>query len=185
MLEFTIDEPVCIVPYDLRWPAAFEEVRRELARAIGRDAVPIEHFGSTAVPGLAAKPVIDVLVGFFRYPISAGDAAAFSELGYDGLGEAGVPDRLYFRHRPTAAAPGDGVAVNVAAVAHDGALWRDNVLLRDYLRAHPTEAARYERGKHAAVTAGAIRLLAYSDAKAARVADLLECARAWARQVGA
>ena len=56
------DDPVEVVSYDARWPAKFKRMRTKLAHALGTDAVHIEHVGSTAVPGLAAKPIIDIQV---------------------------------------------------------------------------------------------------------------------------
>jgi len=56
-------DPIVVVPYDEAWPSLFEEERDRIARAIGPCVEGIEHVGSTAVPGLAAKPVIDIMVG--------------------------------------------------------------------------------------------------------------------------
>ena len=93
-------------------------------------------------------------------------------LGYEDLGDAGVPGRVYFRKRTALR------AFNLALVEEDGPLWRDNLAVRDYLRAHPDEAAAYAAAKRAAIAGGATTLLAYSAAKANVLATLVEKARA-------
>jgi len=77
------NEPVRIVPYDASWPARFEAEKTLLRGAIGRWVTGgIHHVGSTAVPGLAAKPVIDILVGVEDLPSSRGCFAELEKLGY-------------------------------------------------------------------------------------------------------
>jgi GrpB-like predicted nucleotidyltransferase (UPF0157 family) len=130
---------VNVVLYDPAWPATFETLRNELARALATvPVVAIEHVGSTSVPGLAAKPVIDIDV-----IVAPGDvaraSAALAAVGYEPLGEMGVPDREAFR------APADGVARNVY-VTVDGCLsLRNHLALRAVLRANP--ALRDEYGE--------------------------------------
>lgn len=160
--EALFDEPVTVEPHDPRWAAlALDEIAR-LRGGLGPDA-RVEHVGSTAVPGLLAKPVIDLLVGVadLSQPLRLSD--------YEAFGEAGVPGRLYFRKRGP-------VCFNAQAVLHKGPLWSDALLLRDFLRAHPEEAERYAQGKREALAAGRT-LLAYSKHKAPLIEGLLERAR--------
>lgn len=168
----TLDEPIQIVDHDPRW---FEDYRSDAAEidiALAPWSPMLEHFGSTSVPGLAAKPIIDILVGLRQWPMVEGVANALRSLGYEYLGEAGVPGREYFRRRHFHDA-------NVAVVEYRSRLWNDNVLLRDYLRAHPMTAAGYSRAKKEAWLNGARTLLAYSKAKAAEMTALLDSARRW------
>jgi GrpB-like predicted nucleotidyltransferase (UPF0157 family) len=163
----TIDEPVELASYDQAWPSRFARERRRIRTRITRPA-RIEHIGSTAVPGLASKPVIDILVG-----VDPGDvdvvAQQIAAAGYEDLGEAGVPGRRHLRRRAAH-------SYNVHIVQLGGQLWRDNLALRDYLRQHPREAARYADAKRRAIAA-APTLLAYSDGKSAFVHDLVRRAR--------
>ena len=166
-----IDEPVAVRPYDPSWPERFARERTRLADALGPLARGIEHIGSTAVPGLDAKPVVDVLG--VDGPLDAHPAlAAVEALGYESFGEAGVPGRRYFRRR----AAGDDV--NVHVVAHGGEVWADNLLLRDHLRAHPDDARAYAEPKRRAAAAAPDSLLRYSDLKADVVRALVARARA-------
>lgn len=166
-----VDEAVEIVESRPEWPALFAAEADALRRALGVSAV--EHIGSTAVPGLAAKPIIDIQVGVAGPPDANQVTAPLAALGYEGLGEAGVPGRLYFRRRGAA-------AYNVHVVELGGSHWRANLAVRDYLRAHPYEAAEYAAQKRNALAAGAATLLAYSDHKAEFVSRLVQRALAWA-----
>lgn len=168
-----IDEPVTIVEWDPAWPVLYEADAAELATALGDRLRDIQHFGSTAVPGLSAKPLIDILVALAEWPPATRDRDMLAALGYEDFGEAGVPGRIYLRRRSKH-------GTNLALVEHGGALWRDNLLLRDYLRSHPHAAQEYGQLKSAIWLAGERDLLAYSSAKAGAVSALLEAARQWA-----
>src|SRR5262245_10016420 len=77
------EEPIRVVPYDPSWPRLFEEEREKLSAVIGKWLVgPIEHIGSTAVSGLAAKPVIDIMAGVESLTASRPAVAALREFGY-------------------------------------------------------------------------------------------------------
>jgi NAD-dependent deacetylase len=130
--------PLEVVDYDPGWPARFEAEAVRVRAALGDDVVAVEHMGSTAVPALAAKPVIDISVGLRRAELSEDRVAAMERLGYEYLGENGLPGRLFFR-RDEAGRRTD----HVHAVEHEGGHWHRHRAFRDYLRAHPDEAERY------------------------------------------
>ena len=158
--------PTHVVPYDPSWPARFAEERTTLARVLAPWlAGPIEHIGSTAVPGLLAKPIVDLMVGLPEL------SPSIRLPDYEACGEAGVPGRLYFRKR------GNAAAFNAQVVIKDGPLWRDALVFRDYLRAYPDEAARYAGAKRSAIESGANLLHAYSSRKAPLLLEILERAR--------
>ncbi|MFH8380235.1 GrpB family protein [Kitasatospora sp. NPDC018058] len=167
-----LDEPVHLAPYDPAWAVRGRALVERLTAGLGDLGVhaEVEHIGSTSVPGLDAKPLLDVQIG-----CAAGDVDAVvgyvRGLGFEHLGEAGVPGREYLRRRSERPA-------NVHVVGLRGQLWTDNLLFRDHLRGHPEAAARYARAKRdAALAAG--QLLAYSEHKAATVAELMAQARAF------
>lgn len=161
-----IDEPVHLEEYRAQWATLFLDERRRLIRVlkIGSDAV--EHIGSTAVPGLAAKPVIDIMIGSERYPPRETWTQGLIGLGYEPLGEAGVPGRVYLRLRT---AP----YRNIHIVARGGEHWVRNLALRDHLRRAPDAVRRYEVAKRAALGEGSSSLLAYSAAKSAVIQELI------------
>ena len=154
-----LDEPVHLAAWDAAWTwQAADEIAR-LTPVLGH----VEHIGSTAVPGLTSKPVIDLMA------IDPGGNIA-TTLGYEDLGEAGVPGRRYLRRR--------NPHFNLPLILPGSPHWTSNLALRDYLRAHPNEARRYAEAKQAA--AQFPTLLAYSEHKRTVVEDLLR--RALSRQ---
>lgn len=164
-----------IVPYDPDWPERFEGEADAVREALGPIVIEVEHIGSTAVPGLAAKPTIDIAVGVATLDdVDDAKIAVMQDLGYVFRGEAGVPGRLYFRKGETY--PRE---FHVSIVEWGGSLWHDYLLLREYLRAHPEEGAAYVDAKRAAEEAvGTGDPIAYWDHKREFVESLLERARA-------
>lgn len=129
---------VIVTEYDAAWPEWFARLRDAVWPAVADIAVSIEHVGSTAVPGLPAKPVIDLDV-VIRGP---GDLPAVIErlagLGYRHRGDLGIEGREAFR------APADApIAHHLYVCAADSLALRNHILLRDHLRAHPSDAAAY------------------------------------------
>jgi GrpB-like predicted nucleotidyltransferase (UPF0157 family) len=161
-----------VVPYDPTWPHQFEAARAELLAAIGPVVVRLEHIGSTSVPGLAAKPVIDMLASARSLQDGRAAQAALAELGY-ALVATGMPERLLYRRRA-----GPGVATHhLHVVAEDSWATRNERLLRDYLRGHPAQARRYGELKwRLARELGGGE--AYTRAKTELIQELVDAARA-------
>lgn len=132
--------PVRIVEYDPAWPRRFAEERAVLAEAFAGTRATIEHIGSTAVPGLGAKPVIDILAGVANLAAAESRIAALEAAGYEYVREydAVLPERRYFRK------PRSGRrAFHLHCVVEGGDLWVRHLAFRDHLRAHPAAAAAY------------------------------------------
>ena len=130
-------EPVVVVPYDPAWPAAFASLRDRIAPVLGELAVGIEHVGSTAVPGLVAKPIIDIDV-VIRHADNVPDVVTrLATLGYAHLGDLGILGREAFR-----SAPGLPRHHRYVCAAGAAAL-QAHLALRDALRADPELAAAY------------------------------------------
>ena len=126
-----------VVPYDPEWPDRFEAIRRRLVEALaGVDVVAIEHVGSTSVPGLAAKPVIDVdvIVAGSHVPAAI---AALEEVGYRHLGDLGITDRQAM------APPDDGIRRNVYVTVADSLALRNHLAVREVLRSRADLRRRY------------------------------------------
>src|SRR5919201_293021 len=90
-------EPIRMVEYDPRWPEVYEWERALLVEALYPFVADIQHIGSTSVPGLAAKPIVDVGVAIEEYPLPETSIQAVVALGYEHVGEYGIPRRHYFR----------------------------------------------------------------------------------------
>lgn len=166
-----IREKIFVVDYDSRWPRRFEAEAPAVAGALGVDSLAVEHIGSTAVPGLAAKPIVDIAIGVPRLSLSEEQLEAMRRLGYEYRGEAGVPGRLHFQKFA-------GHAFNVHVMLHRGRLWEDNILFRDYLRQNPQTAERYAKLKRHLAAAHPESIVAYSEGKKPLIEDVLRRARA-------
>ena len=167
-----LDERITICPADPSWSGWFDEEAARLRTVLSGDLVPdIQHIGSTAVPGLDAKPIVDVMIGIDEPGRIAELVACLEELSYESLGEAGVHGRWALRKRDTAR------PCNIAIVAHEGEWWRINLAVRDFLRTNADAAQYYASAKWHAVNDGADRLLAYSEAKRAVIEMIAAKAR--------
>jgi GrpB-like predicted nucleotidyltransferase (UPF0157 family) len=90
---------VAVVPYDPRWVGLFAEASRELVVALGASVLGVHHVGSTAVPGLCAKPILDILVSIPDFERARALAAPLAGLGYEFRPDEEIPDRHFFRRR--------------------------------------------------------------------------------------
>lgn len=164
--------PVEVVPYDPSWPELFAEWNDRLGRAVPR-ATLIEHVGSTAVPGLAAKPTVDIQIS-----VPAIDDEASYVPGIESLGvplRSRDPRHRYFR--PPAGQPR---TVHIHVCAAGGKWETDHLLFRDYLRSHPATRDAYATLKVQLAAQHRDDRLAYTDAKAGFILDVMEEAQAWA-----
>jgi GrpB-like predicted nucleotidyltransferase (UPF0157 family) len=166
---------VVIVPYDERWPGLYEAARAELAAALGDEAA-IEHVGSTAVPGLAGKPIVDIMVGVPSLDDDQPLVDAVVGLGYEYVAETSppMPFRRFFRRSDQQLAPGfarAGYHVHMVERAHE--FWPAHLAFRDHLRAHPDDAAEYERLKVELAERFSTERERYTDAKGDFIAAVL------------
>jgi GrpB-like predicted nucleotidyltransferase (UPF0157 family) len=162
-----MSDPVVIAAYDPRWPARFAQLRDRLTAALGPLALRIEHVGSTAVPGLAAKPIIDLDVVVATPDDLPAVIGRLRPLGYTHEGDLGVPGRDAF-----AAPPGSPPHHLYVCPAGSPALAR-HLALRDRLRADPAAARAYADLKRALADRFRNDRVAYTDAKTAFIDALL------------
>lgn len=156
-----------VVAYDPQWPAKFERWRSRLQGALGEAALRIEHVGSTSVPALPAKPIIDIQISVRNL----GDEATY----VPPLEKTGVQlrsrDNLHRYFRPFPSHPRD-VHIHVCAAGSD---WeREHLLFRDYLRSHPEARDRYTAAKRQAAALWADDGWAFTDAKGEVILNILE-----------
>ncbi len=128
-----------VVPYDPRWPGLFHEAAAEITSAVGDRVLSIDHVGSTSVPDLAAKPVLDILVGVADFQRSLQIAPDLAVIGYEYRPQDGIPDRHYFRRFA------GGLRTHHLSLAEPtSSHYRNTLAFRDALRADPDLAASYE-----------------------------------------
>jgi GrpB-like predicted nucleotidyltransferase (UPF0157 family) len=160
--------------HDPDWPAAFALEAQRIAAALGPVLIGCHHIGSTAIPGIAAKPIIDILLEVDDLSALDRGSAVMPSLGYQAMGELGLPGRRYFRKSSA------GVRTHhVHGYATGHADIERHLAFRDYLRAHPTEAAAYEALKLKLAAAHPSDREAYQAGKAELIAELESRALAW------
>lgn len=133
---------VAVEQYDPKWPEEFESIKSDLTKYLqGVDYLSIEHVGSTSVPGLVAKPVIDVDIIVTRENVQSAIDALIDKGNYDYLGELGIVDRHAFKD------PNQSTRSNIYVCVDDVAQTRNHLGLRDTLRANPDLRDEYARVK--------------------------------------
>ena len=166
-----------LAPYSANWPAEFQNESATIRRALSGIPITLHHIGSTSIPGIVAKPVIDML-GVVPAIRDIDDCERqLAEIGYEGLGEFGISGRRYFRK--TAA---DGARTHHLHVFAKGSAAIDRHLdFRDYLRAFPADAAAYAelKRKLAAQFTGED----YSEGKTEFIRAIEQRAAAWREEI--
>lgn len=154
--------PVGIVNYDPQWPVLYEEEKGRILDVIGRRIAAIEHIGSTAVPELAAKPIIDIMIAVRRLADADKCIEPLQDIGYEYVREFEVemPERRFFRKGPP-----EERTYHIHMIELTSEFWERHLLFRDYLRTHPEVAQQYyQLKKELAARYGSDRE-AYAEAK--------------------
>ena len=165
---------VQVVDYCEQWPAEYEKEAAQIKRILSGELVAIHHIGSTAVKGLAAKPVIDIMPVVRNIAMVDGRQAAFEALGYECMGEFGIPGRRYFRkggERRTH-------QIHIFESSNQKDIVR-HLAVRDYLRAHPEHARAYGELKRSLAQKYPEDIESYCDGKDAFVKQMEKEALCW------
>jgi GrpB-like predicted nucleotidyltransferase (UPF0157 family) len=169
-------DDIDIAPYDPSWPKLFEAEARLLRATLSDERiVGLEHFGSTAIAGLAAKPIIDILIAV---PSIVNARASFPDklksLDYVFWSENPKTDRLFFvKGMPPY---GERRTHHVHVTEPSGEMWQ-RLAFRDYLRSHPDEAQHYEALKRTLAVQYSTDREAYTAAKSDYVDDVMRKAQ--------
>lgn len=166
----SVTEPVVVVPYDPLWPQLYEVERLSLKGAFERVRATIEHVGSTAVPGLAAKPIIDIMVGLPSLEEAERHIAALEAIGYHYVPEYehDLPDRRYFR-RPREYPR----THHLHCVREGGEFWNRHLAFRDRLRSDAEAAEAYGALKLELADVYRTDRLGYTEAKSPFIEGIL------------
>lgn len=158
---------ITVLNYDPEWPLKYERERKAIAEILDGNGISIYHIGSTSVPGLVAKPIIDMMA-VVRSLEKVDDARGkFSELGYECLGEFGIAGRRYFRKG------GDERTHQIHIFQADD--WNNigrHLAFRDYMRTHEKERAEYAKIKTALAQRFPYDIDGYCDGKDAFVREM-------------
>lgn len=173
-----MSEPIEILVYDAEWPRLFEALGSDLRTGLGPVALRIDHIGSTAIVGLAAKPIIDVQISVASLEPVSPFADPLTELGF--VLRTDNPDRTkrYFREAP-------GTRRTHIHVRRAGS-WSEQfaLLFRDYLRVERDDRELYERTKRALASEFRNDRERYVQSKGAVIHDIMTRANAWSQEAG-
>jgi GrpB-like predicted nucleotidyltransferase (UPF0157 family) len=166
---------VQVVPHDPQWLDAFESEAKQVAAALDKNVVAVHHIGSTAIPNVYAKPVIDLLVEVRDITEVDGQNSAMESLGYEVMGEYGIRSRRYFRKDNQ-----EGIRThNIHAFAAGSAEAQRHLAFRDYMIAHPEEAQRYSELKRKLAEQHSQSMDAYMDGKDDFIKEMDRRAAQW------
>jgi GrpB-like predicted nucleotidyltransferase (UPF0157 family) len=157
---------VALHPYDPAWPRLFEEEAARLQAAIGAYVLDIQHVGSTSIPGLAAKPIIDIAVAVANFEEAAICVEPMQRLGYEYRGENGLPRRHFF-------VKGAPRTHHVHLNEIHSADWQQQIAFRDHLRGHPAVASEYDAVKQELAHQFPTDRLAYTEQKSGFIFNVL------------
>ena len=166
--------PVVLSPYDPKWPARAEALSKKLS-ALGPYLLKTHHIGSTSVPGLVAKPIIDMMAVVTDLQTLDQNRSQVEGLGFKWHGEFGIAGRRFCTLATEEGARVSHLHFFQKDSLHVGA----NLLFRDYLRTHPAAARAYEREKRRAQYLQPNDTVAYSKEKAAWIEQTLTKALLW------
>ncbi len=166
-------DSVIIVDYNPQWPQMYEQEKARIQEAIGEYLIDIQHVGSTSIPGLSAKPVIDIMAVIRNISLVEQCIKPLETLDYFYQGEGGIPGRHFFR-KPIDISRGRTYHMHMVEKGHDQ--WAMYQLFREYMLLHPESVQAYDRLKRElAINYGADRV-AYTNAKAPFIESIIRAA---------
>ena len=164
-----------VVPHNPEWRDAFEAEAKHVAAALGENVVAIHHIGSTAIPSIYAKPIVDLLVEVSDITEVDGQSSAMESLGYEVMGEYGIPGRRYFRKDNQ-----QGIRTHhIHAFEAGSAEVERHLAFRDYMIAHPVEAQRYSELKRKLAEEHPQNIDGYMDGKDGFIKEMDRRAAQW------
>ena len=162
---------VKLAPYTYAWKQLFEVEKANLQTAVSDYVLDIQHVGSTSIPGMLAKPIIDIAIAVADFEEARVCIPLIEKLGYEYKGEFGIPHRHYF-------AKGNPRTFHIHMCEISGMEWQNHLLFRDYLCQHQDVADEYAELKQKLVVKYPQDRTAYLDGKAPFVQRVLQIAKA-------
>jgi GrpB-like predicted nucleotidyltransferase (UPF0157 family) len=164
-----------VVPHAPKWRDAFDVESKSVADSLGENVVNIHHIGSTAIQGIYAKPIIDLLVEVNDIIKVDGQSSSMESLGYEVMGEFGISDRRYFRKDNQ-----EGVRthqIHIFKVSSEQV--KRHLAFRDYMIAHPEDAQRYSELKRRLTRKYPTNINGYMDGKDEFIKEMDTKAAQW------
>lgn len=166
--------PLFLVSYDKEWPALFLREKKKLLAILGTDVIRAEHFGSTAIPGIRAKPTIDILIGLEASASIEEIHKRMVSSGYIRMVEQ-EEHIMFVRGYSPAGLEKESFHIHMYLEGHPKIA--DSLLFRDYLRTHPAAAKDYEALKEKLALEFRNDREAYTDGKGMFIANIFELAK--------
>ncbi|MEC4818892.1 MAG: GrpB family protein [Scytonema sp. PMC 1069.18] len=164
-----------VLPYNLKWRDAFAQEKQQILQVFGDNIVAIHHIGSTAIPNIYAKPIIDLLVEVKSLASIDGCNLSMEALGYEVMGEFGIPGRRFFRKNNT-----DGVRTHhVHAFEVGSKEVKQHLAFRDYMIVHREDAQKYSELKRELARKYPYDIDSYVDGKDEFIQQINEKAARW------
>ncbi len=165
---------IVIVDYNPQWPQMYEDEKANIQDAIGDYLIDIQHVGSTSIPGLSAKPILDIMLVIRDLSLVAHCVKPLETLDYAYFGENGIPGRHYFHKPINITTKPRWVHLHMVEKGHDQ--WAMYQLFRDYLRLHPESAHQYDILKRGLAARFGSDRVGYTNAKTSFVKSIVRAA---------
>ncbi len=173
----TAGRQIEIVAYNSEWPGLFERETSRIMQACAGVVRLVEHIGSTAIPGMPAKPILDLMPGLAAYADGLKTIEPMQRLGYEYFGEDGIPGRYYFNLKF------EGRSVAHVHIFETGCEpWQRHLIFRDQLRLDPAAAAQYAELKKEMAVRFRNDREAYTNAKSEFINSVVQKARLKSRE---
>ena len=161
---------VRLIPYTDEWGRLFEEEKSRLQAAVGKYVLDIQHVGSTSIPGMGAKPIIDIGIAVKNFEEASECIPPIEQLGYEYKGENGIPRRHFF-------AKGNPTTHHIHVTEIGSRDWNNQIIFRDYLTQHREIAKAYAELKMGLAQRYPTDRESYLDGKAPFIERVLQLAR--------
>jgi GrpB-like predicted nucleotidyltransferase (UPF0157 family) len=167
-----------VVPHNPNWHSAFEAESQKIVAALGINMIAIHHIGSTAIPTIYAKPIIDMLIAVADIAKIDEQSASMQALGYEAMGEFGIAGRRFFRKDNEA-----GIRTHHIHTFEVGSTQVERHLaFRDYMICHPEDAQKYSQLKQYLARQYPYNIEGYMDGKDGFIQEIDRKAQAWRKQ---
>lgn len=175
MTHYSPGGPIILAEHDAAWPDEFRREAGAISVALSDVTTAVHHIGSTAISGLVAKPVLDMLLVVPQLDLLDPRSDRLAALGYEARGEFGIPGRRFFSRTTP-----QGIRTHqIHAYARGAEAVQRHLDFRDYLRAHPSVAIEYGRLKTRLAASFGTDVEGYATAKTAFVREVERLAAAW------
>lgn len=170
---------VQVVPHDPSWAESYHREASKLSAILGEQVIAAFHAGSTSIPGIKAKPVVDILLVVSDIHKVDDYDTRLAELGYEAIGEMGIPGRRFFTRTE-----GDVRTHNIHIFQFDHPEVEQMLNFRDYLRSHPEEAEQYSHLKEELSVLYSEDIDSYIAGKSSFIRKTIQDAAKWRQENG-